>query len=92
MTTSNNFFGGVAQLVERRTHNPEADGSTPSPATNVRRGVADAGEVSGYSAKPSRPQGEQGRRHGVAGDPQTLLVVGHETPAFLPCAFAERAA
>lgn len=29
---------GVAQAVERRAHNPEVDGSIPSPATNKRYG------------------------------------------------------
>lgn len=29
----NNFYCGVAQLVERRTHNPQVVGSIPAPAT-----------------------------------------------------------
>ena len=29
-------FGGLAQLVEQRNHNPRVGGSCPSPATNLR--------------------------------------------------------
>jgi hypothetical protein len=33
------FYRGVEQLVARRAHNPEVEGSSPFPATNWSRGV-----------------------------------------------------
>lgn len=37
-------LGGVAQLVERETHNLDAGGSNPSPATKPRGGKAQKAE------------------------------------------------
>ena len=35
MTTFVDQYRGVEQLVARRAHNPEAGGSSPSPATKM---------------------------------------------------------
>ena len=43
--TSTSYRRGVEQLVARRAHNPEAEGSSPSPATKI------------ISLKPSCPKG-----------------------------------
>ena len=39
---TNSYHRGVEQLVARRAHNPEAEGSSPSPATMESMTVAKA--------------------------------------------------